>query len=296
MTVAATVALAGLKQLTPHLDPTAVPGWLWYFRGDPAVRRWAGAGALAAHGLAGISGLAVARSLRPPLHGAARWAGEAELRQGGFRAKTGIVLGRGGGRPLVFGGSEHVLLYAPTRSGKGVGVVIPNLLTWPDSVVVLDVKRENWDATAGFRAAHGQTVLLFDPLDTEGRTARFNPLGHIARGDRATVIDELQKLAVLLFPPPHTTDPFWAEAARTGFIGVGALVADSSDLSFSLGAIYRELTQGDPRARLPQIVANRAARGEPVSAACAGALADFCSASENTFASIKQTITARMNL
>lgn len=294
--LAAAIALAGLKRLSTHLDVTAIPAWFWYFRGDPGVRRWLGAGMLAAMGVLAAAGLGVFRSLRPPLYGAARWASEADLRRGGFRAERGILIGRSRGRPLVFGGAEHVILYAPTRSGKGVGVVIPNLLTWPDSAVVLDVKRENWDATAGFRAAHGQDVVMFDPLDAEGRTARFNPLGHIDRGDPVAVIDELQKLAVMLFPPPPTSDPFWAEAARTGLIGVGALMAATPDIPFSLGAIYRELTEGDPRTRLPQRVIACAAAGNPVSQACASAVADFCTASENTFASIKQTITARMNL
>nr|WP_244486488.1 type IV secretory system conjugative DNA transfer family protein [Bradyrhizobium viridifuturi] len=56
---------------------------------------------------------------------------------------------------LCFGGSEHVLVYAPTRAGKGAGYVIPDVLNWVDSVVVLDVKKENWQRSAGFRAAHG---------------------------------------------------------------------------------------------------------------------------------------------
>ncbi len=206
------------------------------------------------------------------------------------------MLGRKGGRNLVFGGPEHVMLYAPTRTGKGVGVVIPNLLTWPDSVVVLDVKRENWEASAGFRASHGQEVMLFDPLDPDGRTARFNPLGHIDRADRVAVLDELQKLAVMLFPAPDNVDPFWSEAARTGFIGVGAYVAETEALPFSLGAIYAELTRGDPRTRLPARIAARVDAGRPLSVGCVSALNDFCSASENTFASIKQTITAKMNL
>jgi type IV secretion system protein VirD4 len=241
-------------------------------------------------------GLAVLQGLRPPLYGAARWASEGEVRHAGLRARPGILLGRKDGALLSFGGGEHALLYAPTRTGKGVGVVIPNLLSWPDSVVVLDVKRENWEATAGFRAAHGQRTLAFDPLDPEGRTARFNPLGHIDRADPAAVLDELQKLAVMLFPAPPHADPFWAEAARTGLIGVGALVADTADLPFSLGAIYAQLTEGDPRTRLPALVAARRQAGRPLSAGGASALSDFCSASENTFASIKQTITSRMNL
>jgi type IV secretion system protein VirD4 len=294
--VATVVALAGLKRLSADIDPAAMPAWFWYFRGDPEVRRWAGVGLLSAFGLAAVTAVGIARSLRPPLHGAARWASETELAQGGLRARQGIVLGWAGGRLLTFGGPEHVMLHAPTRSGKGVGVVIPNLLTWPDSVVVLDVKRENWTATAGFRAAHGQEVILFDPLDAEGRTARFNPLGHIDRADSVAVLDELQKLAVILFPVPPNTDPFWAEAARVGLIGVGAYVAETPDLKFSLGTIYAELTDGDPRTRLPEAVKARSAAGKLLSAGCVNALTDFCSASENTFAGIKQTLTSRLGL
>jgi type IV secretion system protein VirD4 len=294
--VVAIVALAGLRRLSAHIDPAAVPGWFWYYRADPGVDHWLGVGLFAALGLTGVAAVGMARAFRPPLHGAARWAGEAELTREDLRAEQGIVLGRKGGRLLIFGGPEHVMLYAPTRSGKGVGVVIPNLLTWPDSAVVLDVKRENWKASAGFRAAHGQQVILFDPLDAEGRTARFNPLGHIDRTDSIAVLDELQKLSGMLFTAPDNADPFWAEAARTGFIGVGAYIAETPELPFSLGSIYRELTTGDPRVRLPAIVAARADAGHPLPPGCTGALSDFCSASENTFASIKQTITSRMGL
>ena len=296
LSTASLLALAGLKQLSAHLEPGQVLAWFWYFRADPEVRRWLAIGLLSAHGLLLVVAVAVARGLKPPLHGAARWATEGEIIRAGLRARNGILLGRAGGRFLAFGGSEHVMLHAPTRSGKGVGVVIPNLLNWPDSVVVLDIKRENWTATAGFRAAHGQTVLLFDPLDPEGRSARFNPLGHIDRSSPSEVLDELQKLAVMLFPAPPNGDPFWAEAARTGLIGVGAYVAETPDLVFSLGAIYRELTAGDGRTRWPALIAARAASGSALSSGCVSALTDFASASENTFASIRQTITARMNL
>jgi type IV secretion system protein VirD4 len=296
MAMAFLVALAGLRRLSVHIDPGALPVWFWYYRADPLVQRWLGLGALVAFGGSGIFALAVSRTLQPPLHGAARWASEGELKREGLRASRGIVLGRKGGRLLTLGGSEHVMLYAPTRTGKGVGVVIPNLLTWPDSIVVLDVKGENWQASAGFRAAHGQKVILFDPLDAQGRTARYNPLGHINRSDPIAVLDELQKLAVMLFPSPPNGDPFWAEAARTGFIGVGAYVAETPELTFSLGDIYRELTRGDPRKRLPAVIDARGKSGRPLSIGCASALSDFCTASENTFASIKQTITSRMNL
>jgi type IV secretion system protein VirD4 len=62
------------------------------------------------------------------------------------------------------------MLSAPTRSGKGVGVVIPNLLNWPDSSWSLDIKGENYDITAGYRAAHGQAVYALGP-STKTRAA-----------------------------------------------------------------------------------------------------------------------------
>lgn len=292
----ALIALIGLGKLQPDIDPAAVPAWLWRFRGDPLVRHWLGLGAVAS--LAATSGLVLAllAPRPPPLHGAARWAGAREIDGANLRAADGVILGRQGGRLLSFGGEEHVMLYAPTRTGKGVGLVIPNLLAWPGSVVVLDIKRENWAATAGWRAEHGHAVHLFDPLDPAGRTARFNPLGHIERTDPLQVIDELQKIAAMLFPTPINADPFWAEAARIGLVGVGAYLAETPERPFTLGAVYAELTQGDARTRLTAIVKTRTASGRPLSAGCASALNDFCSASENTFASIKQTITARMNL
>src|SRR3546814_15471952 len=110
------------------------------------------------------------------------------MKRHGFRAGSGIVLGRKRGRFLTLGGSEHVIVEAPTRSGKGIGIVIPNLLTWAGSVIVLDVKRENCDASAGFRAHYGQAVYLFTQTDRQGRSARSNPLASIDRHDPDDVI------------------------------------------------------------------------------------------------------------
>lgn len=294
--LALVIALAGTGHLAPDLDWLRIPAWIWRSRHDPELVRWLGAGAGASALLLAVMAAAVALNRRRPLHGAARWANGAEIARAGLRAASGIVIGQARGRPLVFDGPEHVLLHAPTRTGKGVGVVIPNLLTWPGSVVVLDVKQENWTATAGYRARSGQTVWRFDPLDPRGRTARYNPLGHIDRRNPVETLDELQKIAVMLFPAPEHADPFWNEAARTGFIGVGAYVAETPELPFTLGEIFRQLTGGDPRRRLPALVEARAADGRPLSAWCAAALLDFATAGENTFASIKQTITARMGL
>ena len=289
------VALVGLKQIGPHMQVSAIPAWLWYYRADPLLHLWLGRGALVSGACGFVILLVVLRRSRP-LHGEARFARESEIRREYLRASSGIIVGQKAGRYLVFGGTEHVLLEAPTRAGKGVGVVIPNLLSWADSVVVLDVKRENWEITAGFRARHGQAVHLFDPLDPEGRSARYNPLSYIDRLDNTDVVNELQKIGGMLFPAPEKADPFWAEAARGAFVGVGALVAANPALPFTIGEIYRRLTEGDPKVELPKVVEEAKARGQRLSQACVSALSDFTSASDNTFSGIKQTITSKLNL
>lgn len=290
------IALAGVDRLSPDIDPVKVPAWLRYYRHDPDLQRWLRIGSLVSTLVIGATGVAVALSRKRPLHGAARWASRVDQAAAGLRSREGVLLGRTGADFLISGGSDHVMLYAPTRTGKGVGVVIPNLLTWSGSIVVLDIKRENYEATAGFRAAAGQRVLLFDPLALDGRTTRFNPLGHIDRKTPTAVLDELQRMSVMLFPGHDHADPFWSEAARTGFIGVGAYVAETPELAFSFGEIFRQLTRGDARTRLPDIIKARAQTDAPLSPGCVSVLSDFCGSSENTFASIRQTITSRMGL
>jgi type IV secretion system protein VirD4 len=273
-------------------DPLKMPQFVWYYRGDPRVVK-AMAGGLAG-GVTLLVGLVYALWARgEPLQGAARFANEREIKRHGFRSATGIVVGRKSGRFLTFGGSEHVLIEAPTRSGKGVGIVIPNLLTWQGSVVVLDVKRENFDASAGFRARYGQDVFLFNPTDRQGCTARYNPLAYIDRSDPDDVIIELQKIATMLFVAPDRGEAFWANGARTGFAGVGAWLAESSDEPLTMGAIYRYLTEGDARSFFKKELANPNLN---LSTGCRTALGDFAGGSDNSFADIKKTITNVLGL
>ena len=89
------------------------------------------------------------------------------------------MLGRYEDHYLRHDGPEHVLCFAPTRSGKGVGLVIPTLLTWPGSCIVHDIKGENWQLTAGFRSRHGR-VLLFEPTNTQ--SSYYNPLAEVRKG------------------------------------------------------------------------------------------------------------------
>jgi type IV secretion system protein VirD4 len=270
-------------------------GWPRY-GADPRFDRWLTLSTLA--GVVVVFGLlgAILRHRPLPLHGNARFASEREIKTAGLRSKEGLLLGRKEGAMLCFGGSEHVLVYAPTRAGKGVGYVIPNLLNWPDSVVVLDVKKENWDRSAGFRAAHGQEVHLFDPLDENGRTARYNPLGYV-RSDPVDLYDDLQRIAVMLFPAESRGDPFWFEAARSSFVAIGGYVAETPGLPLTIGEILRQLSATqDLKTHFDKVIADRKAGPSPLSRYCITALNDFLAASENTLNSVRKTVTARLGL
>lgn len=116
---------------------------------------------------------------RAATYGSARWAEDAEIRAAGLLGEDGVVLGKYRWAYLRHDGPEHVLIFAPTRTGKGVGMVIPTLLTWPGSAIIHDIKGENWQITAGFRATFGR-VLLFDP--TNPTSSAYNPLLEVRRG------------------------------------------------------------------------------------------------------------------
>jgi type IV secretion system protein VirD4 len=124
-----------------------------------------------------------ARRLTGPTdtHGSARWASRADLHAAGLLGRSGVYVGAWPDeRETVYlrhDGPQHVLAFAPSRSGKGVGLVLPTLLGWPSSVVVNDIKGENWALTAGWRRDRlGSVCLKFHPTAADGSSARYNPL------------------------------------------------------------------------------------------------------------------------
>jgi type IV secretion system protein VirD4 len=129
-------------------------------------------------------------------YGSAHWAETSEVRQAGLLGHEGVMLGRWRHEYLRHDGPEHVLCFAPTRSGKGVGLVVPTLLTWPESAIVHDIKGENWNLTAGWRARFGR-VLLFDP--TNAASAAYNPLPEVRKGEWE--VRDVQNIADVLVDP-----------------------------------------------------------------------------------------------
>jgi type IV secretion system protein VirD4 len=139
------------------------------------------------------------------IFGTARWAKRKDLEKAGLLGtKGGVILGqladakldakydskfdsvvlklKRPSRKIVVSGLYNTMLAAPTRSGKGVSCVIPTLLSYPGSVIVLDFKGENFDLTSGFRARFGR-VYRWSPLGDAGH--RFNPMMEIRPGDDA---------------------------------------------------------------------------------------------------------------
>ncbi len=149
-------------------------------------------------------------------YGSARWATEDEVRKAGMLGDRGVILGRLEPHYLRHDGPEHILCFAPTRSGKGVGLVIPSLLTWPGSAIVHDIKGENWQLTAGFRSHHGR-VLLFDP--TNVKSSAYNPLLEVRRGEWE--VRDVQNIADILVDPEGSLEKrsHWEKTSHALLVG-----------------------------------------------------------------------------
>ena len=132
------------------------------------------------------------------------------------RASDGVMLGRWRHDYLRHDGPEHVLCFAPTRSGKGVGLVVPTLLTWPESAIVHDIKGENWTLTAGWRARFGR-VLLFDP--TNAASAAYNPLLEVRKGEWE--VRDVQNIADVLVDPEGALERrnHWEKTSHSLLVG-----------------------------------------------------------------------------
>lgn len=150
-------------------------------------------------------------------HGSARWATEEEYEAAGLLADEGVIVGAApDGRYLRDNGPEHVACIAPTRSGKGVGQVIPTLLTWAGSVLVHDMKGENWARTSAWRARFSN-VIYFNPTDPEC-SAHFNPLLEVRRDENQ--IRDVQNIADLLVDPHGKgKESHWDRTADQFFLG-----------------------------------------------------------------------------
>ncbi len=238
------------------------------------------------------------------LHGDARFANGGDLAgKGMFKSeKNGIVVGKFGGKLLRLSGQQFVILAAPTRSGKGVGIVIPNLLDYQESLVVLDIKQENFDLTSGWRASVGHEIYLFNPFAEDRRSHRWNPLTYVSN-DPAFRVSDLMSIAAMLYPDGAEDQKFWVSQARNAFMALALYLFEKYDddqkIGFpfskppSLGAIYR-LSSGDGQSELKPFLKDLAQRPF-LSSHAKTAFSGMLSQADETFASILGTFKEPLN-
>ncbi|HLM52176.1 MAG TPA: type IV secretory system conjugative DNA transfer family protein [Pseudoxanthomonas sp.] len=227
----------------------------------------------------------------------ARFAHSGDLHKAGLlkNEPTGIVVGRFGGKLMKVGQSRHVLLASPTRSGKGVGVVIPNLLEYKGSVVVLDVKREAFDITGGYRATLGP-VYLFDPFTDDLCTHQWNPLSYVSLESHKRDTD-LQGIAGCLYRQEGGQDPFWANMSRETFVTLCHYLFDRyqtfrelGEAYPTIGKIYRLLSgEGMEPKETKQEFFKRLATENFLSAKAKLGLGNLASLADQTFSSVIAT-------
>jgi type IV secretion system protein VirD4 len=150
-------------------------------------------------------------------YGSARWATSKEIKSAGLFAAKGVFLGQLENSYLRHDGPEHVMCFAPTRSGKGVGLVLPTLLSWTSSAVVHDIKGENWQLTAGWRSSFSH-CLLFNPTDP--KSARYNPLLEVRKG--AAEVRDVQNIADILVDPEGALErrTHWEKTSHSLLVGI----------------------------------------------------------------------------
>jgi type IV secretion system protein VirD4 len=283
------VQAVGLPQVAPYVGKIKWAGYLGF----------------------GLSGLLCLLTLvlmfkprKQALHGDARFAGAADLAKHGLfkQGGNGIVVGKFRGKLVCLSGQQFVILAAPTRSGKGVGVVIPNLLQYQESVVVLDIKQENFDLTSGWRASQGQQVFLFNPFAEDRRTHRWNPLSYVS-DDPAFRVSDLMSIAAMLYPDGSDDQKFWVSQARNAFMAFALYLFENWDdernIGFpgglgtpTLGAVYR-LSSGDG-SDMKKYLKSLSER-HFLSSNARSAFSNMLSQAEETFASILGTLKEPLN-
>ncbi len=247
----------------------------------------------------------LARKKKPSIHGDARFAHAGDLSRHGMfkRTDNGILVGKFKGELVRLSGQQFVILAAPTRSGKGVGVVIPNLLEYGESTVVLDIKQENYELTSGWRASQGQEIYLFNPFAEDRRSHRWNPLSYVSK-DPAFRVSDLMSIAAMLYPDGADEQKFWVSQARNAFMAFTLYLFEKWDdderngiplqlrSKPTLGAVYR-LSSGDGSdlKQLYQLLAQQAF----LSGNAQSAFANLLSQANETFASILGTFKEPLN-
>ena len=197
------------------------------------------------------------------LHGSAHFAKWSDVKNAGLAGNKGVVVGGYKSffktKMLHHDGAEHILCFAPTRSGKGIGLVLPTLLTWQHSILVLDIKGENYHKTAGYRKSIGQRVLKFDPTAESG-SIRFNPLEEVRLGTDFEIEDAQNVASMVIDPEGKGLKDFWLKSGF-GWLTAGILYTlykvreESQDKTASLYDVSLKMSSKDLEKLLDEMIA-----------------------------------------
>ena len=237
--------------------------WYWY-RSQPLWQSYVySAGVVGMLALLMPVAVVLAPS-RQRLHGEARWARRSHVRAAGLMGSAGIVVGKLGSRFLMFDGNEqgkNVIVAAAPGSGKTQGLMIPNCLNWPGSLVALDIKGECYERTAGFRAAMGQAVYKIDFLSRDYRTHQYNPFACVSE-DKNFRVGDIERIAHYLLPNPPGPggDPFWATSARDMFRAIALYLFETTE-TCTLGGILDVADTPEELQKFARRVVREAAAG-----------------------------------
>ncbi|MGL4768107.1 MAG: type IV secretory system conjugative DNA transfer family protein [Formosimonas sp.] len=198
-----------------------------------------------------VAGLIGAFKSKPQsTHGDSRFASASDLADKGMfkPSSRGLIVGKMNNKLIRLDGQQFVILAAPTRSGKGVGIVIPNLLDYQESMVVLDIKQENFQLTSGWRKSQGQAVFLFNPFAEDGRTHRWNPLTYVSSNKMFRVSD-IMSISAMLYPDGSADQKFWVSQSRNAFLAFAMYLFERhekmSKSKFKKKAALRKPTLGE---------------------------------------------------
>ena len=261
------------------------------------------------------------------LHGSARFANRMEITKHGLLKKkfTGdeepdLLIGKYGNDYLRWSGNEFLYLAAPTRSGKGVGIVIPNCLHYRDSMVVFDPKLENFLISGGYRSSHGQEVFLFNPAGRMPEhernpnaplvSHRWNPCTYIRRNPVYTYKD-VKNIASIMYPKPSKDNgsaTFFQESAQNLFAGLLLYMVETEserDLSLpenktTLANLFRLTAPSDGRTLAEWIKDEMTLREQQphtqLSQNCRSLLMGFANGNAKTGADILATLIAPLGI
>lgn len=237
------------------------------------------------------------------LHGSARFANDIEIQKSGLKndkfEEPDILVGKHKGKYLRWEGDRFAYLAAPTRSGKGVGIVIPNCLHYRDSIVVFDPKYENFNITSGFRSAHGQDVFLFNPSASNPdvpesfrlKTHCWNPLSYISR-DPLFSTGGAFKIANILFPSSGNESgntKFFNEMAQKLFVGLCLYLIETESHTNKPTTLSEMLNLANPKSgvSLAEWIKSETVREDLIlSDSCKNNLLSYSSTSSNTASGI----------